>query len=190
MADDTPKRKNRPGQGRPFKMKAWVEALEKVIAERKVAFLTQAELVFLVNKEIEDKDCHITTRTLRNWAAGKVDPKDVETAEAFGSLYQTALIEQKLSIVDNIMAGNDKLWYRFGWLAERIFSEQFNLKQISEIKHTSNQPIIQIQASNEQQMQLIDNIINGNVVDVDFKEVEPIRLEPKNDNKKNDDYDF
>lgn len=190
MDNEKPKRKNKPGQGRPFKMKIWVEALKKVIEERKVAFLTQMELVFLVNKEIADKNCHITERTLRNWAAGKTDPKDIEVADEFLSLYKTALIEQKLNIVDNIMAGNDKLWYRFGWLAERVFSDQFSLKQISEIKHTSNQPIIQIQASNTEQMKLIDNIINGESIDTDFEVVEPKKLQSKNDNEKIDDYDF
>jgi len=193
MDNKKPKRKNKLGAGRPFKMKIWVEALKKVIDERKVAFLTQTELVFLVNKEIEDKNCHITERTLRNWASGKTDPKDDEVADEFLDLYKTALIEQKLAIVDNIMAGNDKLWYRFGWLAERVFSEQFNLKQITEVKHTSNQPIIQIQASNDEQIKLIDNIINGDsreTIDADFEIVEPIKLQVKNDNEKKEEYDF
>ncbi|MGQ2984864.1 hypothetical protein [Flavobacterium sp.] len=181
MDNEKPTRKNRPGQGRPFKMKIWVEALAKVIEERKIAFLTQEELVFLVNKEIPEKDCHITTRTLRNWAAGKTDPKDNEVAEEFLDLFKTALIEQKLNIVDNILAGGDKNWYRLGWLAERVYSDQFSLKKITEIQHTSNQPIIQIQAADSKQAQLIDSIIN-----VDFVEVPKKVIELTNDNKEGD----
>ncbi len=191
MADDTPKRKNKPGQGRPFKMKIWVDALKKVIDERKIAFLNNEELVFLVNKEIPDKESHITYRTFKNWIAGKTDPKDVETAEEFVDLYRAALIEQKLNIIDDLLVGGDKNWYRFGWLLERKFSDEFNLKKITEVQHTSNQPIIQIQAANPHQMQLIDSIINGdNVIDIDFKEVEPVRLPAKNDNKQENDYEF
>ena len=33
MENEKPKRKNKPGQGRPFKMKIWVEALKKVVED-------------------------------------------------------------------------------------------------------------------------------------------------------------
>lgn len=189
MADDTPKRKNRPGQGRPFKMKIWVEKLKEVLDENTALFLTDEDLVFLVNEKIEDSVCHITTRTLRNWKAGKTDPKAEDVAHDFARLIQNALIKQKQAVLTKMLETEDRSWPKYAWILERRFAE-WNLKQISEVQHTSNQPIIQIQASNEQQMQLIDNIINGDVVDVDFKEVEPIKLEAKNDNEKEDDYDF
>jgi hypothetical protein len=190
MDNEKPKRKNKLGAGRPFKMKIWVEALAKVIEERKIAFLNNEELVFLVNKEIPDKDHQITSRTFKNWIAGKTDPKDKELADEFSDLYRSALIEQKLNIINDLMAGGDKNWYRLGWLLERKFSDEFNLKKITEVQHTSNQPIIQIQAANSQQMQLIDSIINDNVIDADFTVIEPIRLPAVNDNEKEDDYDF
>lgn len=189
MDNEKPKRKNRPGQGRPFKMKIWTEKLKEVLDENTALFLTDEDLVFLVNEKINDPTCHITSRTLRNWKAGKTDPKAVDTAEEFAKLIQNALIKQKQAVLKKMLETEDRSWPKYAWILERRFAE-WNLKQISEVQHTSNQPIIQIQAANSQQMQLIDNIINGDIVDVDFTEVEPIKLPAVNNNKKEDDYDF
>lgn len=176
MVNEKPKRKNRPGQGRPFKMKIWIEKLEEVLMENDVVFLTDEDLVFLVNEKIDDPTQQITPRTLRNWKTGKAP--DEETGKAFTTLIRKALIKQKQALLTKMLSTEDRSWPKYSWILERRFSE-WNLKTISEIKHTSDQPVIQIQAANDQQKQLIENIINA-----DFEEIEPLKLDaPLNDNE-------
>lgn len=190
MENEKPKRQNKPGAGRPFKMKIWVDKLKEVLEENEIAFITNEDLVFLVNEKIDDPSHEITIRTYKNWIAGKFHP-DEEVGKKFIKLVKNALIKQKQNLVKKMFEGDDKYWYKYGWLLERKFQE-FNLKAISEVKHTNEQKaVIQITAANTDQATLINSIINGdNVIDIDFSEVEPIKLPAKNDNKKEDEYDF
>lgn len=183
MDNDKPKRKNRPGGGRPFKMKIWIEVLKEVLSENEVVYLTNEDLVFLVNDKIENTDSQITVRTFKNWIAGKFHPEE-EIGKEFMGLIKKALIRQKQALAKKMLEGDDKYWYKYGWLLERKFSE-YNLKSISEVKNTNEQQnIILITAANDEQKNLIDNIIN-----VDFVEVKPLQFTSPDDNMR-DEYDF
>ena len=58
------------GRGKASKMEAWVKKLKKVLNKENIIYLTDAELQFLVNKELSKKD-RITRQTFENWKAGK-----------------------------------------------------------------------------------------------------------------------
>jgi len=164
-------------------MKIWIEKLQEVLDENEIAFITNEDLVFLVNEKIDEPINEITIRTFKNWIAGKFHP-DEEVGRQFIKLVTNALIRQKQTLVKRMVEGDDKYWYKYGWLLERKFKE-FNLKIISEVKTTNEQKnIIQITASSDEQKMLIDNIIN-----TDFSIVQPLRLEAGDDNE-SDDYDF
>jgi hypothetical protein len=162
------KQKNKPGQGRPFKMKVWIEKLEEVLDENNAVYLTDEDLVFLVNDKIDDEKFHITSRTLRNWKSGKAP--DEETGKQFLRLFQKALIKQKKALFEKLESTENVTWTRLAWILERRFSE-WNLKSISEIKNT-NENIIQITAANLEQANLIDNIINADFVEIPLKRIE------------------
>lgn len=180
MVNEKPKRKNRPGQGRPFKMKIWIEKLEEVLAENNAIYLTDADLVFLVNDKIDDEKYHITTRTLRNWKTGKAP--DEETGKLFLKLFQKALIKQKKAIFEKLESTENVTWTRLAWILERRFQE-WNLKHISEVKNTNeSKTTIQITAANEEQAKLIDNIINA-----DFETIGTRILGPSSDDNKEED---
>jgi len=182
MDNEKPKKTRQAGAGRPFKMKIWVEKLKEVLDENNAIFLTDEDLVFLVNDKIDEEKCHITTRTLRNWKAGKAP--DEATTMAFLKLFRRALIKQRNHLMEKMLETENNSWTKYAWILERRFAE-WNLKHISEIKTTNEQKnIIQITASSEQQKMLIDNIINA-----DFEVIEPIKLEAKNDNE-SEDYEF
>lgn len=171
------------GAGRPFKQKIWVEKLKEVLAEEDTRFLTDEDLVFLVNQRLE-KSHRIDRRTFMNWKSGKFHQDD-EVGEEFIELIEFVLIKQKQELLKQIIEPNDKNWYRFAWIAERKFGE-LNLKKITETKNTNSQEInIQISAADNEQMKLIDSIVNP-LAFTDYKAVEPKEL-PLNDSNESTD---
>ena len=170
--------------GRPFKMKIWVEKLQEVLENENILFLSDNDLRFLVNEKLEPQ-CQITRRTLENWKAGKFHADD-ESGKAFMKCIEMALIRQKQYLGMRMFEDN-KNWTKFAWVLERKFSDEFRLKYTSEnINRNEQMTSITITAGNEDQKNLIDSIINGQIID--HEEVEPIVL-PKN-NVKDDEYDL
>jgi len=177
MSDETKKT-----SGRPFKMENWVAELKKVLATEDILFLSDKDLQFLVNQNLEEKD-RITDRTFENWKGGKFHP-DEEIGKEFMSCIHLSLIKQKQEMSRRMLGDDDKNWTRFAWVMERKFTE-WNLKHISEnINRSEHQTTIQITAANDEQRMLIDKIIN-----VDFEEIKTKGIDESNDNK-SEDYDF
>lgn len=181
METNNEKRKNRPGQGRKYKMTdKLIEIFEDIVRNNPVAFLTDEELVYLINKELEVNE-RIDIRTLRNWKAGK-SPEN-EIARKFEELYMDARMIQKNTLIVKILEGGDKNWYRFAWILKAKWDNEFN--PTTQIQHTSEKTI-NIVAANDEQKTLIDNIINVDCVEIPVKQIASKEL----DNEKENEYEF
>ena len=177
-------------RGRPSKMKIWIDALKKVLAERKIIFLTDEDLVLLVNREIkasETPNFTIDTRTFKRWKSG--DTKNDTYGEEFLETLQLAYIDMKDYVGEKLQT--DSNFARWAWILERKFAGEFSLIKRFETTH-KNETIIQITAGDKENQQLLDGIINGNAIDIEFKEVEPTLIQSgkTTDNIKNDEFDF
>ena len=182
MNNDLEKR----GAGRPFKMETWLHQLVKVLEDEEILFLSDKDLVFLVNRELP-KENQIADSTFEKWKAGKFAPNDEIGKEFIGCIH-LALIRQKQLLSQKMMEDNNGQWTRYAWIMERKFTE-WNLKHISEnINRNEQATVINIQAGNEEQRKLIDNLINA-----DFEEVKPLQVKQTNvkpNNEKADDLPF
>ncbi|PZR04735.1 MAG: hypothetical protein DI539_25385 [Flavobacterium psychrophilum] len=184
MSDEIIKKKNRPGQGRKYKMTdKLVSIFENIVRNQPVAFLTDEELVFLINKELETKE-RIDIKTFKNWKSGK--SPDNETARKFEELYVDARMIQKLGLLSKILEGGDKNWYRFAWILKNKWDNEYN--PATQIQHTSEKTI-NILPANDEQKKLIDNIFNV-INDAEYVEVPPKQIATKKKKKKDDEYEF
>ncbi|KIO50954.1 hypothetical protein IW18_20425 [Flavobacterium hibernum] len=175
--------------GRPFKMQEWVAELVNILNEEDILFLSDKDLVFLVNRRLPEEN-QISTSTFEKWKSGKYAPNE-EVGKEFVACINLALIRQKQLLSKKMMEDNNGQWTRYAWIMERKFTE-WNLKHISEnINRNEQSTVINIQAGTEEQRKLIDNLINA-----DFEEVKPIQLpKPKEvksltDNEKEDELPF
>jgi hypothetical protein len=175
---------NKKERGRPFKMQTWITELKNVLEERNIIYLTDEDLIFLVNKRLP-KESQISKSTFEKWKAGKFAPDD-ETGKEFIDLIHLALINEKNTIGYKLENDTSGQWTRYAWILERKFSE-WNLKHISEnINKNEQATIIQITAGNEEQKKMIENLINYSP---DFVEIKPNQISA-NDNDKEDEFDF
>ena len=162
------------------KMKKWIIALKKVLEMDNISLLSDTDLVFLVNKELQPFE-RIALSTFYNWKAGRYTGGNEEIIIEFIELIKESLIKQKIEIEKKMFSDTVTNWQKYAWFLERKFSE-WNLKHISEnINRNEQATVIQITAGNEEQKRLIDNIING-----EFTEVKPIQLPFKNNENDND----
>lgn len=173
MSDKT----NKLGQGRPFKMAKWVEGLKVIIKESDIPYLTDSQLLFLVNETLQEKD-QISKPTFERWKAGKFH-EDENIGKEFFKYLEFALINQKLGLINELRNDSGANTYNTRWLLERKFSD-FNLKHISENVNKNEGPaIIQISSQNDEQKALLDSIINN----TEFIEVKPKQIQNNNENE-------
>lgn len=178
------KLENKKEVGRPFKMEAWLKALNEVLDEESTIFLSDKDLVLLVNRILPEEN-NITDRTFINWKAGKFAPNEDLGKEFIGCI-EISLIKQKQLLGERLMNDTTGQWTRYAWILERKFSE-WNLKHISEnINKNEQATVIQITAGNDEQKALIESIMNA-----DFQEIKPAQLQEKTEVKptNNDDAD-
>lgn len=173
--------------GRPHKMESWCDALDIVLNDENTLFLSDKDLVFLVNKQLPS-DCQVDKRTFENWKAGKFHPNE-DIGRKFVEHIETSLIKQKQLLGQRLLNETTGQWTRYAWILERKFAE-WNLKHISEnINKNEHETIIQITAGNDEQKALIESIMF-----TDYKIVEPIKIEHKEvdltDNEKEDEDEF
>ena len=83
--------------GAPSKLNSnFLEVAKNIIYKEEMMFLTDSDLVHLINRELEEKH-RITQRTFENWKAGNFgDNKDL--GEEFFRLIKDALVEQKKNL--------------------------------------------------------------------------------------------
>jgi hypothetical protein len=175
--------------GRPFKMQEWVSELVNILSEEDILFLSDKDLVFLVNRRLTEEN-QISISTFEKWKSGKYAPNE-EVGKEFVGCINLASIRQKQMLSKKMMEDNNGQWTRFAWIMERKFSD-WNLKHISEnINKNEQATVINIQAGNEAQRTLIDNLINA-----DFEVIRPIELpkaeevKPLTNNEKEDEMPF
>ena len=178
-------------RGFPSKMKPFIKALKNVLDTRKILFLSDEDLMRLVNQEIKkngDPRCQIEYRTFKHWKAGNFAPDD-DTGREFMELLALAYIDQKeqCGIAMFECDSKDKGdWRRYSFVLERRFKDEFGQNSTLEVTN-KRENIIQIQAGNAENAQLIDNIINGGGFS-QFKVVEPQKLNA--DNTESEEHDF
>lgn len=181
MSDEIEKQDNRINNSRPFKMESWLPALKEVFAEQDIIFLTDEDLVFLVNDKLPVSD-QISKSCFEKWKAGKFPDGTDELGKEFIKSIKYALIKQKLFLGNKLKNDKTGQWTRYAWILERKFTE-WNLKHISEnINKNEQATVIQITANSDEQKALIDKIIYS-----DFEEIKPTQIE---NNVKEDDYEF
>jgi hypothetical protein len=173
------KLENKKEVGRPFKMEAWLRALNEVLDEESTIFLSDKDLVLLVNRILPEEN-RITSKTFENWKAGKFAPNE-DLGKEFIGCVEISLIKQKQLLGERLMNDTTGQWTRYAWILERKFSE-WNLKHISEnINKNEQSTVIQITAGSNEQKALIESIMN-----VDFEEIKPSQIQEKTEVKPTD----
>lgn len=117
--------------GRPPKIKTFISVAEDVLFRDGLMLLTDEELVFLINEELQQKD-KVSDRTFARWKAKQFNEND-EIGKTFVMLIKKALIIQKENLFKKF-SNDDRAWQRWAWIIERKFSE-WNLKNINENKN-------------------------------------------------------
>ena len=117
--------------GRPPKIKTLISVAEDVLFRDGLMLLTDEELVFLINAELEQKD-KVSDRTFARWKAKQFNEDD-DIGKTFVMLIKKALIIQKENLFKKF-SNDDRAWQRWAWIIERKFSE-WNLKNINENKN-------------------------------------------------------
>ncbi len=117
--------------GRPPKIKTFISVAEDVLFRDGLMLLTDEELVFLINEELEQKD-KVSDRTFARWKAKQFNEDD-DIGKTFVMLIKKALIIQKENLFKKF-SNDDRAWQRWAWIIERKFSE-WNLKNINENKN-------------------------------------------------------
>ena len=116
---------------RPSKIDRFIEVAKDVLFRDGLMLLTDEELVFLINQELEDSE-KVAIRTFKLWKSGDYAEKG-ETGKEFLPLIKKALIIQKETLFKKF-SNDDRAWQRWAWIIERKFSE-WNLKNINENKN-------------------------------------------------------
>lgn len=184
------------GSGKWNKITKWLDALEEVINNEELMFLSNNDILYLVNSKLEKKE-QITRRTLHKWVNKVHENISEEEYQRFEDLFSKTQIKQKQFLFKKMMESNDKSWTKYAWIMERKFSD-FNLKQITEnINKNEDKHIIQIVGKDDEQLKLIDSIVNGNSIDAIYYEIPPTPIEGKtnseksiNNNEDEDKFDF
>lgn len=170
--------------GRPFKMVTWLSALKEVLNKEDVLFLSDKDLVFLVNNKLPKKQ-KISESTFEKWKSGKFSP-DEATGKEFIEAIKLALINQKQYLGERLRNDSTGQWTRYAWILERKFAD-WNLKHVSEnINKNESETVINITAGNEAQRKLIDELINS----TDFIEIKPNQIEGNQNNEIEDELPF
>ena len=116
---------------RPSKIDRFIEVAKDILFKDGLMLLTDEELVFLINQELEDSE-KVAIRTFKLWKSGDYAEKG-ETGKEFLPLIKKALIIQKENLYKKF-SNDDRAWQRWAWIIERKFSE-WNLKNINENKN-------------------------------------------------------
>lgn len=138
--------------GRPSKAHAFIEVFKESLENEDVAktviYLTDEDIVFMANDQLEEKE-RISQRTFQRWKAAfkgdsveGVDVLDSVGAE-FCRLYKKALILQKINLFTEMKKPTQPHWQKIAWIIERKFDE-WNIRQKTELDATVQQKAVTI----------------------------------------------
>jgi hypothetical protein len=116
--------------GRPPKLTdQFLEVAEKVLNERRNAFiLTDEELLDLINEQLPQRK-RVAGRTFEDWKAGKIKSS---RAVGFRGLLKKTLIRQKLDLFTRLESARGRSWTKYAWMIERKFDE-WNIRQKTDL---------------------------------------------------------
>ena len=89
---------------RPSKIDRFIEEAEKVLKNKNLMLLTDEELVFLINENLEEKE-RVAIRTFKLWKSGDYAEKG-ETGKKFLPLIKKALLIQKENLYKSMTLKN------------------------------------------------------------------------------------
>lgn len=113
--------------GRPTKMTEKFQKVAEEIIYSNILACTDEDILFLINEKLDESE-KITSRTWKNWKAGKQDDDDRNSW--FFPLIKKALVIEKNNLLNSLKT-DDKAWQRWAWIIERKFDE-WNIRQKSE----------------------------------------------------------
>ena len=120
--------------GRPTKLtREFIDALTDVVMDNNVVYLTDEDLIFLLNEKLPPED-RIAINTFRDYKTGRRQSENLLIVE-FAALIKKALVAEKQSLLDRVDQGANG-WQSKAWILERKFAE-WNLHKITKTDLTS-----------------------------------------------------
>lgn len=158
----------------PTKFHKFYEKMKKLVADPKSIILTDHEVWVLVNSELDYED-QVSEVTFEKWKS-PTSKKNVEAnaqisdedAAGFRQCLAVSRAKQKMALTGNMLDEDNKNQWGASWILERKYED---LKKQPMIALNSN-PTIQISAGDKEAQKMIDQMINGEVIDIDHKEIE------------------
>ncbi len=102
--------------------KDFLKALKEVLKDDSVAFLTDEQVITLVNDKLP-KEKKITKRVWENWKSGDTPKQFPNEAKQFNGLIKMALIQQKIYLFKRMLDAKSGEWQKYAWMIERKFPE-------------------------------------------------------------------
>jgi hypothetical protein len=150
------------------KLPKFLEAMIEVLSDERSVILTDKELRIAVNQRLNKKD-RISESCFEFWKSPTLNKRspenqniDPEIVAEFRQTLEYARVEQKMNLVGNVIDASNKNQWGSTWILERKFKD-LQIKQQLELP---TQNIIQISASSDEHKTLINNILNGEIIDV------------------------
>jgi len=109
-------------------IEVFTQQMEIDAVKESVIYLTDEELVFLINNQLEEKD-RISKRTFERWKAANKDESvdGVEELDEVGKrfvvLYKSALIQMKVNLFQKMLKPTESHWVKWAWIIERKFDD-------------------------------------------------------------------
>lgn len=153
------------------KLPKFLEAMKTVLEDERSVILTDCELRIATNHLLKRKD-RVALSTFEFWKSPTINKKspenieglDDEMVEEFREVLAYARVNQKMNLTDALMDSKNKNQWGSTWILERKYTDLKLQKHQAQVQ----QPLISITASSDEHKSLIQNILNG----------EPIELEP------------
>jgi len=156
----------------PSKFQKFFEAMKVVLEDKRTVILTDMELHILVNQQLERED-RVSYKTFESWKSptGKrrVEAQESisdEDAEDFRQSLAYSRVHQKMNLTGHMMDEDNKNQWGSSWILERKFED---LKKQPTVQLNSN-PSIQITAGDKEAQKMIDQMINGETIDIEHEE--------------------
>lgn len=158
----------------PTKFFKYFEALKEVYSSTESVCLTYEEAHHLINDKLAPED-RVSLKAATRWrtrgndrSVESIKAIPPEVAEEYRTYVETRKAKQKLELVRQTLDNDNKAAYKQHWLLERKFQDMRPTPQIS-LHHDQS---IRIEAGSPASKKLIDNIVNGDVEDIDHEEID------------------
>jgi len=164
---------------KPTKFNAFYEAMKKLVSDPKSVILTDEEIWVLVNAELPYEE-QVSYSTFEKWKS-PTGKKNVESnsqisdeeAAGFRACLAVSRAKQKMVLTGNMLDEDNKNQWGSSWILERKFEDLRKEPQIQ----LNNNPQNNNTAGDKEGAMIIDQIINGETIDIDHKEVDRERVE-------------